>query len=328
MGKGWSKGLTKATDPRVGRNAAAHVGRTYQRHPSYEEDRRHRSLAGPVDTTWTPVLAYAVGLIATDGNLSPNGKAVTVVSGEVDMLETFKVCIPRAGRIGRHGPNAWHVSVSSVTFYRWLESIGLSPRKSLTLGAIDVPEEFTVDLVRGLMDGDGSIRNYVHHPAGNVRRYPNYRYERLNVAFHSASLGRLAWLREILQRDFGISGFISTTRRDRYPNPMHELRYGKHASIALLDRMYADPTSPRLDRKWRIWEACLARPRINSLQKRRSGEMAYTRWIQDPLGRKAREGSSPSSGTRYVPGDPSPGSSIVTVVPLSSPSLRSSTDPP
>ena len=251
-----------------------------------------------MDTTWTPALAYVVGLIATDGNLSPNRKAVALVSADVDLIEVFKTCLPRAGRIGRHGPNAWHVTVSSVDFYRWLESIGLTARKSLTLGSIAVPEQFTMDLVRGLMDGDGSIRNYVHHPAGNVRRYPNYRYERLNVAFHSASLGHLSWLRETLQRDLGIGGFISTTRREGSPNPMHELRYGKHASIALLERIYADPMSPRLDRKWRIWQAYLARPRINSSHKRRSGEMADTRWIQDPLGRKVREGSSPSSGTR------------------------------
>ena len=53
---------------------------------------------------------------------------------------------------------------------------------------------------------------------------------------------------------------------------MYELKYGKHASLTLLTRMYADPDAPRLDRKWKIWQAYLARPRINSLQKRRSDE--------------------------------------------------------
>ena len=253
---------------------------------------------------------------------------MTLTSADIDLLEVFKRCIPRAGRIGRQGPNAWHVTVSSVAFYRWLETVGLTARKSLTLGAIAVPSEFTIDLVRGLMDGDGSIRNYVHHPAGNVRRYPNYRYERLNVAFHSASLAHLTWLRASLRATIRIDGFIATTQRSHTPNPMHELRYGKHASIALLERMYADPTSPRLDRKWKIWTAYLARPRINSSHKRRSGEMVHTRWIQDPLGRKAREGSSPSSGTAWLLTVASRGSSSVTVVPLSSPSLCNTSDPP
>jgi hypothetical protein len=257
----------------VARTAAAHRGLRYTSHLPPELDKRRQTKAGPVDTTWSPTLAYAVGLIATDGNLSPNHKSTNVVSADVDLLEAFKRCIPRAGRIGPHGPTAWHVTVSSVDFYRWLQSIGLTPAKSLTLGALDVPDVVFTDLARGLMDGDGSIENYVHHPAGNVRRYPNYRYERLNVSFHSASRPHLVWLRERLNRLMSIDGAILTSKRKDYPNPMYELKYGKHASLALLPKMYADPGSPRLDRKWRIWEAYLARPRINSLQKRRSGEI-------------------------------------------------------
>lgn len=274
VGKDWAKGLTKTTDPRIARNAAAHVGLRYSSHLPPEADKRRRTLGGRVDTTWSPMLAYAVGLIATDGNLSPNHKGTTVVSADRDLLEVFKRCIPRAGRIGRHGPNAWHVTVSSVDFYRWLESIGLTPRKSLTLAGIEVPDRVFTDLVRGLMDGDGSLENYVHHPGGNVRRYPNYRYERLNVCFHSASRTHLAWLRERLSRLLAIDGAILKGKvSEERANPMYELKYGKHASLTLLRRMYADPSAPRLDRKWRIWEMYLARPRINSLQKRRSGEI-------------------------------------------------------
>ena len=198
------------------------------------------------------------------------------MSGDFDLLEVFKRCIPRAGRIGRHGPNCWHVTVSSVDFYRWLQSIGLTPAKSLTLGGIDIEDSLLVDLARGLMDGDGSIENYVHHPGGNVRRYPNYRYERLMVSFHSASRDHLVWLRGSLKRVMAIDGAILKQQEKDRPNPLYELRYGKHASLALLPRMYADPASPRLERKWKIWEAYLARPRINSLQKRRSGGMAVS----------------------------------------------------
>jgi hypothetical protein len=276
LGKDWAKGLTKATDPRIARAAAGHVGMRYVRHLPPELDKRYRSRAGPVDTTWTPMLAYAVGLIATDGNLSPSRKATTVVSGDIDLLEVFKRCIPRAGKIGRHGPNAWHVTVSSVDFYRWLQSIGLMPAKSLILGAIAVDDALLVDLARGLMDGDGGIANFVHHPGGNVRRYPNYRYERLHVRFRSASRPHLEWLKASLDRVMQIDGPIFTDDSKHTPNPMYELRYGKHASLALLTRMYAEPNAPRLDRKWKIWEAYLARPRINSLQKRRSGGMAVS----------------------------------------------------
>lgn len=267
MGKDWAKGLKKETDPRVARVAAAHLGLHYQHRLPPELDRRSQSRAGPVDTAWSPSLAYAVGLIATDGNLSPSGKSTNVVSSEVDQLENFKRCIPRAGRIGPHGPTAWHVTVSSVHFYRWLLTIGLMPKKSLILGGIRVPDAYLVDVARGLLDGDGSIDNYIIHPGGNVKRYPNYRYERLNVRFRSASRPHLEWIRESLRRVMEINGAILTNDSEDRANPMYELKYGKHASLALLTRMYADPTSPRLERKWKIWEAYLARPRINSLQK-------------------------------------------------------------
>ncbi|MFN2521561.1 MAG: hypothetical protein ABR525_11050, partial [Candidatus Limnocylindria bacterium] len=101
-------------------------------------------------------------------------------------------------------PNAWHVSVSSVAFCRWLESIGIHPRKSLTIGAIGVPDEFFFDLARGLMDGDGSVTNFVLNPGGAAKRYPNYRYERINVVFRSASRNHVDWIRANMQRLLGV----------------------------------------------------------------------------------------------------------------------------
>jgi len=68
---------------------------------------------------------------------------------------------------------------ADARLYEWLRGVGLTPRKSLTLGAIDVPDQYLAPLVRGLLDGDGSIMNFVHEPTR--RSYPEYRYERLWV---------------------------------------------------------------------------------------------------------------------------------------------------
>ena len=45
-----------------------------------------------------------------------------------------------------------------------------STAKSLTLGSIDVPDEFLLPVVRGRLDGDGSVVNFVHAPT--KRLYP------------------------------------------------------------------------------------------------------------------------------------------------------------
>jgi hypothetical protein len=274
MGKNWAKGLTKQTDSRVAHNAAARIGLRYTSHLPAELDKRHRSRAGPVDTTWTPELAYAVGLIATDGCVSE--KAVTVVSGDREMLETFKVCVPRAGRIGRHGANAWHVYVSSVEFCRWLGTIGIHPRKSLTIGSLSVPDEFFFDVARGLLDGDGSVTNFILNPGGVAKRYPDYRYERINVVFRSASRGHVDWIKSTMQRLLGVETTVLLEPIRVPTSRMYTLRYGKHATLRILARLYADSTAPCLQRKRRIWAGYLARPPLNSMQKRRSGGMAVS----------------------------------------------------
>ena len=37
---------------------------------------------------WTPQLAYAVGLLVTDGNLSPDGRHICMRSSDKNLLET------------------------------------------------------------------------------------------------------------------------------------------------------------------------------------------------------------------------------------------------
>jgi hypothetical protein len=172
-GRGWSAGLTAQTDPRVARSAAARRGRP--RRP-YKNRR-----GAPV--SWAHELAYAVGLIATDGCLYNDGRHVAFTSKDLDLIRTFLSCLGRLARIRtkRGLGRAFQVEFSDAPLHRWLRRIGIGPRKSLTLGALDVPDEFLLSVVRGLLDGDGTIHNAAHAPT--VRRYPGYLYERLSVSF-------------------------------------------------------------------------------------------------------------------------------------------------
>ncbi len=46
---------------------------------------------GEVASTWTPERAYAVGLMATDGNLSRDGRHLTATSADPDLICHFSV---------------------------------------------------------------------------------------------------------------------------------------------------------------------------------------------------------------------------------------------
>lgn len=256
MPKDWAKGLTKQTDARIARAAEGHRGLRYVRRSAVDRRRGPGSRLEPL--SWTPALAYAVGLAATDGCLVNTGRHVAFVSTERDQMETFLSCIgrsPSTTTIRKDG-NAYRVQLGDAELYRWLSEAGLTQRKSLTLGTVQVPAELFLDLV-GLFDGDGSISHYVHRPV--LRRYPRYLYRPLTVRFHSASPEHLKWLQKRLAEVLSIKGAVVHQSKKKVHN-MYALQYTKYASISLLTKLYEDAAKPRLRRKWLIWKDFKAQP--------------------------------------------------------------------
>ena len=49
---------------------------------------------------WSTELAYIVGLLATDGNLSSDGRHINFTSKDVQLLKTFKKCLKLKNKIG------------------------------------------------------------------------------------------------------------------------------------------------------------------------------------------------------------------------------------
>jgi len=238
VGKDWAKGLTAATDPRVARMAEARRGKP----------RGPYRVRRSADWVWTPELAYAVGLIATDGNLSPSGRHVSVSSSERLVLETFLRCVDRRAKIGQvkggFGDHGLRVQIGDVGLYRWLQSIGLTPRKSLTLGPITVPDSLLPHLLRGLLDGDGSIIDCTYDGTGKAS---GRRYRTLLVRFNTASRDHAEWLREVIRAEYGLTGGLWCEEG------MYQLTYAKRASRRLLPRLYPAPDVPCIPRKLAVW---------------------------------------------------------------------------
>ena len=72
------------------------------------------------------------------------------------------------------------------------------------LGAIDVPDDHLMPLVRGLLDGDGTVYTLIHRPTR--RTNPDYRYERLWTFFNSASRKHVEWIQMRVACALGITG--------------------------------------------------------------------------------------------------------------------------
>src|SRR5262249_35350411 len=52
-----------------------------------------------VGVDWIPEIAYALGLMATDGNLARRRGQLSLVSKDLDQIETLRRCLPLNARI-------------------------------------------------------------------------------------------------------------------------------------------------------------------------------------------------------------------------------------
>lgn len=212
--------------------------------------------------TWSPNLAYVIGLIATDGNLSKDGRHITMRSSDLDLLETFKTCLMIKTRIAQtHNDSyakkpCYRVQFSSAQFYRWLLKIGLFPAKTYTLGKIKIPDQYFRDFLRGHLDGDGSVFTYLDKY--NFYKGRSYTNLRLYVKFISASPEHIKWLYTTLIKLTGFRAALNRRKpRDIKHASMWEIKFSKKESIKLLHWIYYEPGLPCLIRKKQLSQRIL-----------------------------------------------------------------------
>jgi hypothetical protein len=193
-------------------------------------------------------VAYAVGLMATDGNLAGDRRHLSFVSRDADLVETLRRCLrvtseARAIRTPRGG-TLFRVQWGSRILYDWLLAVGLMPAKSRKLGALVVPEAYFADFFRGCLDGDGSVLVYTDRTGLKA----GFVYERLYVSLVSASLPFVEWIQTTIQRLIGVAGAVHRGVKPGH-RPIWTLRYAKASSIRILRWIYHSPGAPCLARK-------------------------------------------------------------------------------
>src|SRR5262249_18788287 len=114
-----------------------------RRGPVPSSQRRTRSDITRLE--WTAETAWLVGLIATDGNLATTRTTLTISSNDIDLLESVAGALGVRSRIsptrGGWGHRCHRLQWYDRPLYDWLIAIGLTPRKSLTLGPLAIPDE-------------------------------------------------------------------------------------------------------------------------------------------------------------------------------------------
>jgi signal peptidase I len=196
-----------------------------------------------ISREWSPDLAYVIGLIAADGNLSPDERHITFISKDRQLHEIYKQCLGISNKTS-WSHRSFRTTFGSVVFYQWLLTIGLMPDKTFKMRKIKVPHKYFADFVRGYLDGDGNIN--VYQDDYNARKHQNekYIYWRLYVRLYSANHPFLKWLQEKIERLVGVKGRIVN-----HGDSAYTIQYAKKDSLMFLSWLYYHPDLPCLERK-------------------------------------------------------------------------------
>lgn len=194
-----------------------------------------------ISEVWSRNLAYAIGLLATDGCISRYGHQVDLTSNDIEQLENYKTCLNIKYPIGKKrndkGQKSFRVQFKNVFFYQFLVKVGLTPAKSKTLGPLKVPGIYFFDFLRGSLDGDGCTYSY-----WDPRWKSSFMFY---TSFTSASKDHIDWIQKEIKKRLNIIGHISVTKERNF----YQLRYAKKDSLKLLPKIYYSRDILYLSRK-------------------------------------------------------------------------------
>jgi hypothetical protein len=185
---------------------------------------------------------YAIGLLVTDGSVSKNGRHITFVSNDKEQIVNFltalkinvQVSHTKSGYTGNLTPR---IQFGDRLFCDFLLSIGITSNKTKTIGAVDVPDDFFFDFLRGHLDGDGTVYSY-----WDSRWKSSFMFY---TSFVSASKQHILWIQRSIRRLVKIEGHISKSER----GAVYQLRYAKADSLLLWKKLYPYPQIIHLTRK-------------------------------------------------------------------------------
>jgi len=193
-------------------------------------------------------LWYLVGLITSDGCLCKDGRHIDVTSKDQGFLQAIKKQLGLTSRVCIKNKNmpkqAYRIQIANKGFYEFLLSIGLMQNKSLTLGALNIQNRFFADFLRGLIDGDGCIRSWIH---------PTNKREQWSLRIYSGSIKFLGWLEPMIEMIFKARGKLYRYNKQ---GSCYVLKFGKIAARHIIQQCYY-PGSFGLERKILLAEECI-----------------------------------------------------------------------
>lgn len=187
---------------------------------------------------WSPEMAYVLGFIYADGNMSRDAYKIRIDSKDIQILEDIRVAMDSTHPVSKqkNKNGYWYeLMVSNKALYGDLRKLGVFPNKSLTMRLPEIPIEYMKDFIRGYFDGDGCI-----YEVKRKRPTPG-----LEIDFATGSKDFAIKIINVLNENVHVSIRLTNPRKNYY-----RIRGWNQASEAIFDYMYSENPTLYLKRKY------------------------------------------------------------------------------
>lgn len=195
--------------------------------------------------------AYFLGLIITDGciyskNSRQNLVSLTLQDKDKYIIEKFKELIQSNKTVTSDGRGSSGINILSDIMVEDLKQYGVSDNKSLcTIFPNNIPNHLYKHLIRGILDGDGSVSFYAR---------PNRRCHVKAIGFCQGNKQFLLDLVDYLHKEVGISPVNTYTEKES----LWSIAYRNTGSLYKLYHYLYDDATIYLARKKELCDKILS----------------------------------------------------------------------
>jgi len=184
---------------------------------------RHSTLKADFFDKWTNEMAYVLGIIVSDGNISKEHYRITISQSNYKFLCLMAKYfgLPKSVIYYAEKEESYKLQFTNKHMANRLAGFGVHPNKSLTQGKVHVPKKFFSHFLRGIHDGDGC---FSHSKDGYSP----------HIVFTCGSYNFLRWIQAKIHQYYGFP--MGNLKKSH----VWRLRYRKAASLVLLAVMYKD----------------------------------------------------------------------------------------
>lgn len=162
---------------------------------------------------WSHELAYFLGWMASDGNIS--GRTFRITSTDIEHLKKLFSLFSYGWNVSmrkwndtteKNNSPAGTIAIARKDIVDKMINFGITPNKSLTIKMPNVPTQYLRDFVRGVFEGDGCLTIKTKMRKKSTIYSPS-------IVFASGSREFLEGLGEAIERQTGLKIYVSVDKR-------------------------------------------------------------------------------------------------------------------